>query len=143
MFQYNLILLKIERYITNYCTKLSKMLICETNHDILLELSLKIVLPLTYKAFLCFPRFFPFKQEGKSKGVAIACLQKLKAMLMLSPAVQTSNFSRAELNANELKQRTWVISIRFGTWKVRPEQRFSVTNAHVQTIICTQLFAGK
>ena len=79
--------------------KLSKMLICETSHDILLELSLKIVLF--------------FKQEGKSKRVTIACLQKLKAMLR--HAVQTSNFSCAELNANELKQRTWVISIRFGT----------------------------
>jgi hypothetical protein len=32
---------------------------------------------------------------------------------------KTSNFSCAESNANELKQRNWLINIRFGIWKVR------------------------
>ena len=33
--------------------------------------------------------------------------------------VQTPNFSWAELNANELKQKTSLIYIEFGSWKVR------------------------
>ena len=105
MFEYNLILLKIERYYQLLCAVEQNVHLRDESRSFA-RTELKNCLLLTYKAFLCFPRFFPFKQEGKSKRVAIACLQKLKAMLMFRPAVPTSNFSCAELNANELKQRT-------------------------------------
>ena len=38
--------------------------------------------------------------------------------LILLGSVQTSNFSCAESNANELEQTILLICIRFGTWKV-------------------------
>ena len=52
-----------------------------------------------------------------------ACITLLNAHCQqnfhLSGPVQTSNFSCAESNVNELEQRILLISISIGTWKVR------------------------